>query len=388
MHFSFPSLRPWLVGSLTLAVLVGCESESAAPETSAPAPVEVGTVTLKSEPLTLTTELPGRTVAYRRSEIRPQVGGIIAARLFKEGAQVQVGDPLYQVEPATYSAQEATARANMLKANANLKAIKVREQRFKGLLGDGAVSQQQYDDAEAALAQAQAEVAVAAAALETARINLSHARIDAPISGTIGKSSVTEGALVAAQQPAALAVIHQLDPIYVDLSQTSGRLLDLRRQLLTGELSQKDSLAVHLILEDGSRYEHAGELQFSEISVSESTGTVVMRALVPNPDLLLLPGMFVRAEIAEGVKAEALLAPQRGITHDREGRAVALVVNSEGMVERRLLVTGRAIGSDWLVTEGLASGDRLIVEGLQKIAPGVPVTAVDLEPLTAAAKEQ
>lgn len=387
MYFSFSIFRPWLIGGLALAVLAGCESESASPEASAPPPVEVGVVTLKSEPLTLTTELPGRTVAYRRAEIRPQVSGIIAERLFKEGAQVQVGDPLYQVEPASFRAQEATARANLLKANANLKAVKVREQRFKGLLGEGAVSQQQYDDAEAALAQAEADVAVAQAALETAQINLRYARITAPISGSIGKSSVTEGALVTAQQPSALAVIHQLDPIYVDLSQASGRLLDIRRQLLTGELSQNDALGVRLILEDGSRYQHPGELQFSEISVSESTGTVVMRALLPNPDLLLLPGMFVRAEIVEGVKAEAVLAPQRGISHDREGRAVAMVVNAEGLVESRLLITERAIGNDWLVTQGLAAGDRLIVEGLQKIAPGAPVQAIELEAVSAAVEE-
>lgn len=387
MHFSFSSLRPFLVSGLALAVLAGCESESAAPEAAAPAPVEVGVVTLEPRSLTLTTELPGRTVAYRRAEIRPQVGGIIAERLFKEGEEVQAGDPLYQVEPAIYRAQESTARANLLKANANLKAVKLREQRFKGLLDEGAVSQQQYDDVEAALAQSEAEVAVAEAALETAQINLRHARIEAPISGLIGASAVTEGALVTAQQTSALAVIHQLDPIYVDLSQTSDRLLDLRRQLLSGELSQKDTLEVQLILEDGSRYQHPGELQFSGISVSESTGTVVMRALVPNPDRLLLPGMFVRAEIAEGVKAEALLAPQRGISHDREGRAVAMVVNAEGLVERRLLTTERAIGSDWLVSQGLTAGDRLIVEGLQKIAPGAAVAAVELEPTPAGAEE-
>ncbi len=387
MCFSFSRLSPWLVSGLVLAVLVGCEGDSGMPAAVAPAPIEVGIVTLESQPLTLTTELPGRTVAYRRAEIRPQVGGIIAARLFKEGDEVQAGDPLYQVEPASYRALESTAQANLLKAKANLKAAQVREQRLKGLLGEGAVSQQQYDDAEATLAQAQAEVAVAEAALETAQINLRHARIEAPISGTIGKSEVTEGALVTAQQPAALAVIHQLDPIYVDLSQASGRLLDLRRQLLSGELSHNGTLGVNLILEDGSRYEHSGKLQFSEISVSESTGTVVMRALIPNPDRLLLPGMFVRAEIAEGDKAEALLAPQRGITHDREGRAVALVVNSEGTVERRLLTTQGAIGSNWLVTDGLSAGDRLIVEGLQKIAPGAAVTAIELTSTTGGAEE-
>lgn len=387
MHFSFSSLRPLLVSGLALAVLAGCESESGAPNAADAAPVEVGVVTLKSSPLTLTTELPGRTVAYRRAEIRPQVAGIIAERLFKEGDEVQAGDPLYQVEPATYRAQEATAQANLLKAKANLKAVKVREQRFKGLVAEGAVSQQQYDDAEAALAQAEAEVAVSEAAQETAQINLRYARIEAPISGIIGSSTVTEGALVTAQQAAALAVIHQLDPIYVDLSQASGRLLGLRRQLLSGDLSQQDTLEVQLVLEDGSRYEHPGELQFSEISVSESTGTVVMRALVPNPDRLLLPGMFVRAEISEGVKAEALLAPQRGITHDREGRAIAMVVNSEDQVELRSLTTERAVGNAWLVSQGLSSGDRLIVEGLQKIAPGTMVAAVELESTPAEAEE-
>jgi membrane fusion protein (multidrug efflux system) len=372
------SLGLLAVGGLAVAFLVGCQPEQAVGQgVPGPRPVDVTVVTLAEEAVTLTTELPGRTVAYRKAEVRPQVSGIIQQRFFKEGARVEAGDQLYQIDPASYQAAVQTARANLAKAEANFTSVKTRESRYRGLLGEHAISQQEYEDTLAAFLQAEAEVAVSKAALRTAQINLDYTQVNAPVSGRIGKSAITEGALVTAQQTGVLATIHQLDPIYVDVSQASSRLLELRRQIMSGNLSSNGSAKVQLTLEDGSVYEHEGELQFSEISVSESTGTVVMRALFPNPDHLLLPGMFVRAELQEANRADAVLVPQRAVSRDRQGNATALIVNGDGKVERRILQAERAIGNQWLVDDGLAAGDRVIVEGLQKIAPGAPVNAVE-----------
>jgi membrane fusion protein (multidrug efflux system) len=366
-----------LLTALCLLAVAGCQ-KSQAPQSASPPPAAVNVVKLVPETVRLTTELPGRVVAFRKAEVRPQVSGILLQRLFEEGAEVTAGQPLYQIDAERYQASVQTAEANLAKAKANAATSQARERRYKDLLAQKAISPQDYDDALASARQAEAEVAVSEAALTTARIDLQYTQVLAPISGRIGKSSVTEGALVSAQQAAVLATIHQLDPIYVDLAQPAKRILDLRRQMLSGALSAKESAPVRLTLEDGTVYSHQGELQFAEMNVNESTGTVVVRALFPNPDHLLLPGMFVRAEIQEGVRSNALLVPQRSVSRDREGRATTLVVNATNQVELRSLVANRAIGDQWLVEQGLASGERVIVEGLQKVAPGAHVTPMEV----------
>lgn len=374
-------LRPLLlVGAIGLP-LMACQDKQPAATGERP-PTEVTVVTLAPSDVNLTTELPGRAVAFRKAEVRPQVSGILQQRLFEEGAAVEAGQQLYQINAERYQAAVQTAKANLAKAKANAASAQAREKRYTDLLSQKAISQQDYDDALATSRQAQADVAVSEAALSTAQIDLDYTRVLAPISGRIGKSNVTEGALVSAQQAGILATIHQLDPIYVDLAQPAARILDLRRQIMSGELATEDSTPVNITLEDGTSYPHQGELQFAEMNVNESTGTVVVRALFPNPDHLLLPGMFVRAEILEGVRAQALLVPQRGVTRDREGNATALVVNGDNQVELRTLTAGRAVGSHWLVEKGLAPGDRVIVEGLQKVAPGATVSVVEADAAT------
>ncbi|TVZ41871.1 membrane fusion protein (multidrug efflux system) [Alteromonadaceae bacterium 2753L.S.0a.02] len=341
-------------------------------------PAQVAVVTLQAKDVALTSELPGRTVATRQAEVRPQVSGIIQQRLFEEGSQVEAGQQLYQIDAARYQAALNTAKANLARAQANFDTAKSQFRRYKELLSDKAVSQLDFDNAEAGFLQAKAEVAVAQAAVQTADIDLAYTKVLAPISGRIGKSNITEGALVTAGQASALATIHQLDPIYVDLAQPAKDLLALRRQAMAGTLRRDNLGQVHLIMEDGSRYEHAGVMQFSEMSVNESTGSVTVRALVPNPDNLLMPGLFVRAELEEGVRQHALLVPQRGVTRNRQGQATALVVNPENIVEARQVAVSRTVHNQWLVESGLQPGDRVIVEGLQKTAPGAPVQPVEL----------
>lgn len=376
----FPALfRPLLLVGVIGLPLIACQ-EKQTTAMGAPPPAEVAVVTLAPTDVNLTTELPGRAVAFRKAEVRPQVSGILQQRLFEEGAAVDAGQQLYQINAERYQAAVQTAKANLAKAKANATSAQAREKRYTDLLGQKAISQQDFDDALATSRQAQADVAVSEAALATAQIDLDYTQVVAPISGRIGKSSVTEGALVSAQQAGILATIHQLDPIYVDLAQPAARILELRRQIMSGELATEDSAPVSITLEDGSVYPHEGELQFAEMNVNESTGTVVVRALFPNPDHLLLPGMFVRAEITEGVRANALLVPQRGVTRDREGNATALVVNGDNTVELRKLTAGRAVGNQWLVEDGLRAGDKVIVEGVQKVAPGAIVNAVELAP--------
>lgn len=359
-----------------VGLLTACQDDKPATPASRP-PTDVTVVTLAPEDVNLTTELPGRAIAFRKAEVRPQVSGILQKRMFEEGATVEAGQQLYQIDAERYEAAVQTAKANLAKAKANATSVQARETRYQDLLAQKAISQQAYDDALATSRQAAADVAVSEAALATAQIDLDYTKVVAPISGRIGKSNVTEGALVSAQQTGVLATIHQLDPIYVDLAQPAARILDLRRQIMSGELATKDSAPVQLTLEDGSVYTHPGELQFAEMNVNESTGTVVVRALFPNPDHLLLPGMFVRAQIQEGTRSKAILVPQRGITRDRQGNATALVVTPENKVELRTLSAGRSVGSDWLVEEGLSAGDRVIVEGLQKVAPGATVNPVE-----------
>lgn len=365
-----------LMGVAALLSLSACEQQNAAPMMQQ-GPVEVSVVTLSAGRVELSNELPGRAVAFRKAEVRPQVTGIIEKRLFVEGALVNEGDQLYQIDPSRYEASLANAKAQLQRAEANYATTRAREARYKNLLAEKAVSQQEYDDALASYQQAEADVAVSRAAVQTAEIDLRYTQVKAPISGRIGVSSVTEGALVSANQTGVLATIHQLDPIYVDVSQPARRILQMRRQIMSGQMSESESPSVTLLMEDGTEYEHTGELQFADMSVNETTGTVVVRALFPNPDSLLLPGMFIRAEVNEGVRDDAVVVPQRGVTRDREGNASVLVVNANSEVEVRPIVAPRATGNGWLVEEGLSAGDRVIVTGLQKVRPGAAVSAVE-----------
>jgi membrane fusion protein (multidrug efflux system) len=352
-----------LVSAIAVAMLslTGCQ-ESSAPQTQQTP--QVGVVTLEAKPFALTSEVPGRTSAYRIAEVRPQVNGIIQKRLFTEGSEVKAGQQLYQIDPATYEAAYKSAQATLLSA-------KSLADRYKLLVNDKAVSQQAYDEARAASLQADA-------ALEQARIDLRYTRVMAPISGRIGRSAVTEGALVSNGQASAMATIQQLDPIYVDVTQSSKELLRLRRDLAEGRLQKasENAAKVALKLEDGSRYAHEGTLEFSEVAVDESTGSVTLRAVFPNPDHLLLPGMFVHAELVSGVKENAILAPQQGVTRNQRGEPTAMVVNAENKVEQRVLKADRTAGNAWLVEDGLKDGDRLITEGLQFVQPGAEVRAV------------
>lgn len=364
-------------GVVSVLLLTACGSKNVPVDPmAAQGPVEVGVITVDVADVALTVELPGRTSAFRKAEVRPQVTGIIQKRLFEEGTEIEAGAQLYQIDAATYQAAEATAKAELARAEANIAATEARAKRYEDLASKQAISRQDYDDAIAALGQARASLAAGKAAVTAAGINLQYTKVMAPISGVIGKSSVTEGALVTAGQAEPLAIIQQLDPIYVDVSQSATQLLQLRRAILDGSVAKAEAAKVRLLLDDGSLYEHEGELQFSEVGVDESTGTVVLRAIFPNPDRLLLPGMFVRAQVQEGMRANAMLVPQRGISRNRSGNATALVVNSAGEVELRQLRTSRAVGNQWVVEEGLSVGDAVIVEGLQKIRVGVKVNAV------------
>ncbi len=351
-----------------------CKSKTPPP----PPPAEVGVVTLRAERTVLTTELPGRTSASLVAEIRPQVNGIIQQRLFTEGAEVKAGTLLYQIDPAPYQAAFDQAKAALAVAEARVPAARSRAERYQKLVAIKAVGEQDTDDAMSALASAEAGAVAARAALDSARINLGYTPIKSPISGRIGRSSVTVGALVNAYQGTSLAVVQQLDPIYVDVIQSSAEILRLRKNMESGRL-KKDEVAwskVQLLLEDGTPYPLEGVLKFRDISVDSSTGSVILRAVFPNPDQLLLPGMFVRAVVEEGVNDQALFVPQQGVSRDTKGNPVALVVNRAGLVEPRLLEVDRAIGDQWLVTKGLAVGDRVIVEGAQKVRPGMAVKAV------------
>jgi membrane fusion protein (multidrug efflux system) len=332
--------------------------------------------TLKTGPVALMRELPGRTSAFQVADVRPQVGGLIRERLFTEGSLVRAGQPLYQIDDAIYRAQLSSAQAALARTEAAAHAARLAADRSSALLKSQLVSTQDNDTAVANASQADAEVAGARAALDTARVNLAYARITAPISGRIGRSSVTPGALVTANQADALATISQLDPIYVDVSQASSEWLPLRRAIQGGSVkAQGPGTPVHIVLEDGSAYGREGKLQFSDVTVDASTGNFLLRVLVPNPEGLLLPGMYVRAVLPEGLQPQGLLAPQGGIQHDPRGNATALVVGADGKVEQRTLKLGRAIGGSWLVEEGLVAGDKLIISGLQKIGPGMAVQA-------------
>ncbi|HEY8369146.1 MAG TPA: efflux RND transporter periplasmic adaptor subunit [Thermodesulfobacteriota bacterium] len=358
--------------------LAGCDSQNSGGQAVAPPPPEVGVVEIRTEAVPITTELPGRTSPHLIAEVRPQVDGIIQKRLFREGSYVKAGDVLYQIDPATYQAAYDSAKAALARAEASLASARLKEKRFRELMDAKVVSRQAYDDAKAALDQAEADVAAAKAAVEAARINLAYTRITAPISGRVGRSTVTPGALVTANQAAALVTVQQLDPMYVDVVQSSAELLRLRRELESGRLKSAGPgrASVRLRLEDGSEYAHEGTLQFTDVTVDESTGAVTLRAVFPNPKGELLPGMYVRAILQQGVAEQAILVPQQGVSRDPRGNAIALVVGDDGTVEQRTLEVSRAIGDKWLVTAGLRPGDRVIVEGLQRARPGSVVTPV------------
>jgi len=367
-----------LAGIFGGLLLNGCgKSPSAGAKQPPPAP-EVGVVVVKPERVTLTTELPGRTSPHLIAEVRPQVNGIILKRVFSEGSDVKAGQMLYQIDPASYRATYASAKAAEARAAANLIPARLKAQRYKDLVAINAVSQQDYDDAHAGLKQAEADLAATRAAVESARINLAYTRLTAPISGRIGRSSVTVGALVTANQPAALATIQQLSSIYVDVTQSSAELLKLKQNLASGMMKNGGAAQarVKLLLEDGSAYPIAGTLKFSEVTVDQSTGSITLRAIFPNPKQTLLPGMFVRAILEEGVSEQAILVPQRGVTRNPKGDAVVMVVGAEEKVEQRPIKVVRTVGDNWLVSEGMKAGDRVIVEGLQKARPGTQVKPV------------
>jgi len=345
-------------------------------------PAEVGVLTLAPRSVSIVDELPGRTVAYRVAEVRPQVSGIIQKRLFTEGAEVQAGDQLYQIDPATYSAALHSAEAALQRAEANRDKARLLRDRYAPLRDANAVSQQVYDDAIAGYNAAEADVAAAKAQVETARINIVYCQVRAPIAGRIGRSLVTEGALVTSQQDTALTLVQQLDPIYIDIAQSSVGKLKLQRALASGELQrdEQNEAEVSLTLEDGSEYAEHGKLQFAEVSVDPGTGAVVLRALFPNPRRELLPGMFVRARLTQAVKHEALLVPQRGVTRNQRGDAVVYVVGDGNSVVERFVTTTRAIGNDWLISDGLRAGERVILDGQQRVRPGAEVRPVEITP--------
>ncbi|MBB5696295.1 efflux RND transporter periplasmic adaptor subunit [Muricoccus pecuniae] len=365
--------RPWPLLALLLLplLLAGCKDEvQAAP---APAPPPATVVRLQAGPVPVQTVLPGRTSPLRVAEIRPQVSGILQQRLFREGEAVTVGQPLFQIDPAPYRASLASAEANLARATAAQQNAEATLDRYRPLARQNIVSRQDYDNAVGAQRQAVAEVASARAALDSARIDLDRTRITSPIPGRTGRTLLTDGALVTANQAAPLLTVTQLDPILVDLNQPAGSLLRLRRELEAGRLRRGEAgeAEVRLLLDDGTEYEHTGRLKFSEVTVDADTGSVTLRAEFPNPDGLLMPGLFVRARLESGVAPEAVLVPQQAVTRNGRGEAVALVVDAEGTVRQRLVRTRQAIGNKWLVDEGLADGERVVVEGGQRLRDGV-----------------
>jgi membrane fusion protein (multidrug efflux system) len=364
-----------LIGSIALQGCGASAGKGAPPDQGPPM---VGVVTLRAAPVVLTTELPGRTSPFETSDVRPQVTGLVTDRLFTEGALVKAGQVLYRLDPAPYRAAYEQAQGQLANAEASLATLRLKAGRYADLVKMNGVSKQDNDDAQAAFGQAAALVKQQRAAADAARINLAYATITAPISGRIGRSTVTRGALVTAGQTAALATIQRLDPIYVDVTQSSADELRLRRALAAGQLTSggPDTVTVRLKLEDGSDYPQEGKLQFTDVTVDQASGAVTLRAIFPNPAGLLLPGMYVRAQVARGTAPMGLLAPQQGITRDVTGEPTALVVNAQGRAELRSVHTDGAVGNQWLIRDGLRPGDRLIVEGIQKVKPGASVRAV------------
>lgn len=365
-----------LAGAFLLAACGG-KDQPPGPGAGGPGAPAVTVLTVRAEPVPVATELPGRTSPYLIAELRPQVTGIVKQRLFKEGSEVRAGEVLYQIDPATYQAAYDSARANLARAEANVVAARLKAERYADLVKVEAVSKQANDEAAAALKQAQADVAAAKAALDKARIDLGFTRVTSPIAGRISRSAVTPGALVTANQNEALATVQKLDPIYVDVTQSSAELLRMRRDFASGKLQRTNGSAVpvQLVLEDGSVYGAQGKLEFSEVTVDEGTGSVTLRAVFPNPKGELLPGMYVRARLAQGVREDAILVPHAAVSRDPHGNATVMLVNGESKVEPRIVKAEQSVGDSWVVTEGLTPGERVIVEGLQKARPGSPVQA-------------
>ncbi len=381
-----------LVATLALsitaaAVLTACGQADAQAGPPAQGPAPVGVITLQPQRVTLNTELAGRTVATQTAEVRPQVTGLIKTRAFTEGSDVKPGQILYQIDPASYQAALDSAKASLAKAEATATTARLKAARYDELAGIDAVSKQLRDDAQAALQQAQADVEAAKAAVRAAQIDLDRTRVTAPVAGRIGRSAVTAGALVTANQATALATVQQLDPIYVDVTQTSAELLRLQRQLADGTL-QRDAngqARVSLLLEDGSTYPLEGKLQFSELQVDPASGSVTLRAQFPNPKRQLLPGMYVRAQVQTGTQAQALLVPQAAVSRDARGNATAMVIK-DGKAEGRVLQTAGVVQGQWLVTGGVVAGEQLIVDGLQRLRPGAPVQGVPAATASAASR--
>ena len=375
--------RPIPVPVLVLAsvlLLAGCgrgDDQAAAQDPAIAPPPAVTVVEVRAQTVAMQTELPGRTAPYLIAEVRPQVTGLIQARTFEEGSEVEAGQLLYQIDPSSYQAAYDSAKAEQARAEANLYSTRLTADRYAELVKTNAISKQAHDEAVAALRQAQAGIAAAKAALDKAEIDLAFTRVTAPIAGRIGRSRVTAGALVTANQPEALAVIQQLDPIYVDLTQSSVELLRMKRDLAAGDLERldADTVPVRLVLEDGSAYGMDGKLAFSEVSVDEATGSVTLRALFPNPNGDLLPGMYVRAQLSQGSRENMFLVPHAALTRDPRGNAVVMVVDPAGTVEARTVEVEQSRGDRWLVSSGLRSGERVIIEGLQRVQPGMQVQA-------------
>lgn len=377
------SIRRFLAFSSSIALLslaAGCGEKNAdaqAPDGAAPPPPEVSIVTIAPQKITLTTELPGRIEATRVAQVRARVPGIVLKRVYKEGTDVKAGDILFRIDPASYQASLNSAQATVSKAEANLAQAKLKIQRYKPLVETNAISKQEYDDALTAQKQAEADLEAAKATRAAARLNLGYATVNAPISGRIGRALVTEGALVGQGEATPLALIQQLDPIYVTLTQSTGDLLSLQRAMANGQLKSvgKDQARVTLIMEDGSAYAHAGKLLFSDLAVDESSGSVTLRAEFPNPQRFLLPGMYARARLEQAVSENTILVPQQAIQRDPVGANVMLV-GADGKVKSQPIKTASAQGNNWIVSEGLKPGDRVIVEGLQKVKPGAAVNPV------------
>lgn len=377
------ALRGLWLAALTTA-LTACSGQAAAPPADSAPLVKV--VTLRSAPVTLTRSLPGRTSAYLIAEVRPQVSGIVKRRRFVEGGLVTAGEVLYDLDDGLYRAAADSAQAGLQKARALLEVERLAAARSNRLARVGVVSAQDDERATAALGQAQADVAAAEAAVNSSAINVSYAHIVAPIGGRIGKSTVTQGALVTAGQPNPLATIQQLDPIYVEVNQSSSDWLALKRDVDAGRVrSERGAASARILLENGESYPHAAKFQFADVTVDPATGSLLLRAIVPNPESTLLPGMYVQAVLDQGQLAQGLLAPQVGITRDPKGNASALIVNSSGKVEARTVRVSRTIGDRWLVEEGLSPGDRLIVEGVQKVQPDLAVQVAEQPEAAAAA---
>jgi membrane fusion protein (multidrug efflux system) len=358
----------------------GAKQQQAAPQ----GPPQVGFVAVQPQAVTLTSELPGRTAAYETSDVRPQVNGLVLERLFQEGDFVRKGQPLYRIDPSPYQAAAASARAALARAQASIASTRNLARRYGELVKINAISKQEYENAQTGAQQAQADIAAQQAALRQAQIDLSRTTITAPISGRIGRSVFTTGALVSAAQADALATIQRIDPVYVDIQQSSADLLKLRRQIMGGDLSRGAGAArVRLKLEDGSAYPIEGTLRFTDVTVDPATGTQAIRAVFANPRGLLLPGMYVRAELVEGTQADGILVPQRAVTRDPKGNATVMVIGADGKLTPRSLTATRSVGDAWLVTAGLKAGDKVVVEGAQMLQPGTPVKGYPWTPQTA-----